>query len=598
MLWALGWIGVLTAALVGLAGFRVVRVVQRVNETRAAIQQAAAAVQRGDIRGGQAALATAERRIIAANTDVHQAPELDVLGLFPIVRQNVHALRSTVDLSLAMVNGGRRVLDAAAPLAGPNGQVQVPLRTGQIPLPVIVRSRREVQDLAAVLPGPSEQPDTRFVVGPLAHIHRRIFAEAAKRKVQFDSVGAGLQLLEDMAGANGPRRYLIAVANTAEMRGSGGMILSYAVLSSQDGKFTLDANGPIDDLLLDQPAPVRGEPADYLTRYADLEPTLRWRNANLSADFTAVGPVLEAMYQKATGKTADGVIQIDPQGLAAILRGIGPVEVPELGVITADNVVAITLNDAYTRFPNRSIRREFLASVAEVVFNKLVTGDYPTLRPLATSLIRVAPGRHILMHTIQEDGQRAAVQLGVDGGLPRPELDQANLTVQNFGGNKLDYYLDSSLEITGSRRPDEPGNVKARITLTNTAPADGTPPYIFGPLLPTFERGEYRGLVTLYLPRGTRLVGSSGGPVIGEPSLSGEEGRSVVSFGVSVKAGEARVVTLELALPSRPKRGYVWEFVPQPRVRPTMLRVDLRTGASPLRANASLDRVVAVGGPS
>ena len=60
------------------------------------------------------------------------------------------------------------------------------------------------------------------------------------RHRQFNKVGPALDLLSDMSGANGPRRYMIAVANEAEMRGTGGMILSYGTLLAQNGKFTLD----------------------------------------------------------------------------------------------------------------------------------------------------------------------------------------------------------------------------------------------------------------------------------------------------------------------------------------------------------------------
>src|SRR5207253_10967895 len=130
-----------------------------------------------------------------------------------------------------------------------------------------------------------------------------------------------LSLLAEMAGANGPRTYLIAVANAAEMRGTGGMILSYGVINSANGRFTLTRFGPIDDLFLASPAPVEPVP-DFVKRFSPFNPTLLWRNVNLSADFTRVGPVLAAM-SKAAGIPVDGAIQIDSMGLSSLLRGIG-----------------------------------------------------------------------------------------------------------------------------------------------------------------------------------------------------------------------------------------------------------------------------------
>ena len=48
----------------------------------------------------------------------------------------------------------------------------------------------------------------------------------------------------------------------------------------------------------------------------------------------------------------DGVMSVDPEGLAALLRLTGGVDVadwPE--TITADNVVDVTLRDAYLKYP-------------------------------------------------------------------------------------------------------------------------------------------------------------------------------------------------------------------------------------------------------
>src|SRR5205814_9941533 len=104
-------------------------------------------------------------------------------------------------------------------------------------------------------------------------------------------------------GANGPRRYLLAVANPAEMRGAGGMILSYGVLTSNAGTFTLGDFGGIDDLLLTTPPDVSklNLPADYLRRWNGREPTLLWRNTTLAPDFRFDAPTMEAMFTAKTG---------------------------------------------------------------------------------------------------------------------------------------------------------------------------------------------------------------------------------------------------------------------------------------------------------
>jgi hypothetical protein len=312
---------------------------------------------------------------------------------------------------------------------------------------------------------------------------------------------------------------------------------------------------------------------------------------------------METMYAAATGQKADGVVQIDSDGLAAILRGVGPIEAPSLGTVTADNAVALTLNEAYVQFPDRSERQDVLRDVARAAFDRLVSGNYPTVRPLADALAASAAGRHIVFHASKPSANQAAQRLAIDGGLPAPDSDFAALTVQNLAGNKLDYYLDTAVTVRGQRQQGRPGIVRATVELNNTAPPNGRPPYIFGPfqpLVPTqgppFRQGEYRGLVSLYLPAGTRLAAYSGGQYIGTPTAASEGGRSVVSFGLSLAAGERRTVDLELELPSRTLDGYQWQFVPTPRVRPTSAVLDLQVGKRRLKTQAELVRTVSVPG--
>jgi hypothetical protein len=402
------------------------------------------------------------------------------------------------------------------------------------------------------------------------------------------SLSAASDLLAALSGANGPRRFMIAVANAAEMRGTGGMILSYGELTSTNGTFTLDRFGGIDEIPLNEavPAPA-GTPADYIKRFADLGPTRNWRNSTLGGDFTFLGPILEAMHKQATSVVADGVLQVDSMGLAAFLRGIGPVDVEGLGQVTADNVVQLTLSDAYNRFPaQRDQRQEVLGDVARAVFRKLVTGDYPSLRTLATSLVAAAAERRIVLHLQRPDEQRSVTSLGVDGALPPIGNDFAMLSVQNLGGNKLDYYLDSDLRIAGDRRPGAVGRVHADVTLTNTAPAGKTsPPYVFGPINKDLKAGQYAGFVTLYLPTGASLTGSSGDLAAGQPGVVTENGRSAVTFPVRIDAAQKIHVGLDLQLPPGRGAGYRFEIVPVSRVRLTTIGIDLARGPgrNPLR---------------
>ncbi len=241
------------------------------------------------------------------------------------------------------------------------------------------------------------------------------------------------------------------------------MILNYGVLEGADGTIDLTDFGRIDELGPVGPVPPELLPADYLARWAGFDARTRFRQANLAGDFTLVAPTLEAMYTSATDRPVDGVIQVDPQGLAAILEAVGPVTVPEVGEVTSETVVALTLNEAYFRFPDVEERSDVLGDVAEAAFRRLVDGDFPSLRPLAESIVEAVDGRHFVMHSATAAVEEAITAFGADGAYPQiDEVDTVALTAQNLAGNKLDYYLDTDLQLTGERPQGQLGTMTAR----------------------------------------------------------------------------------------------------------------------------------------
>ena len=55
--------------------------------------------------------------------------------------------------------------------------------------------------------------------------------------------------MPSMLGANGTRRYLLLVQNNAEIRPTGGIAGSFAILKADKGKLSMGKQGSIQDLL-------------------------------------------------------------------------------------------------------------------------------------------------------------------------------------------------------------------------------------------------------------------------------------------------------------------------------------------------------------
>lgn len=580
----------------GFAAYRIVTVANDLRRARTLIDSAGSDIEQGRLGPARDALAQSEDLLIQATGRLHGQPELDLIEWLPVVGDNLTSLRQSVTVALQLVDGGHQLLDITKPLENAEGKLEVSLHHGAIPLSAVEAAQREAHALATALP--TTEPSRARLIGPVADIQRRVYAEAQRRRQQLDNVTRALSILSDMSGASPPRRYLIAVANTAEMRGAGGMILSYGVLESNNGTFSLGDFGSIDELELDSPVDPAALklPADYLARWAGFEPTQLWRSVTLAPDFKLAAPVMEAMFTKKTGLPVDGVIQIDPAGLAAVLEGTGPVEVPSVGQVTADNVVDLTINRAYIDFPNRDQRQEISSDVAKATFHALIDGDFGSLRPFGTALFNAAAARHLMFFSNAPVTENQVNFFGADGALPEPDArDSAILTVQNVGKNKLDYYVDTSLALTGTRRAGDIGSMTAVVTVANTTPPGVQSEYVTGPPVRGQPYATYKGVVSLYLPSGTTLAGSDGSA--SPPTLITEAGRTLVTYDVDLPAGASSVVTLDLTLVPRPRNDpYQMVVVPIGRVRPTVVAVDidLGDGRRATRAASPLDKETAV----
>ena len=578
-----------------LFAIRVSRIADDLREARRLLRAASSAVEDGRLADARSSIGTAQQLLVSANDALYTSVELDLIDWMPVARQNIEALRDAVGVSLVLADGGRRVLTAAAPLEADDGTLEIPMSSGRLPLDAVTATRAELAALAASLPGADQLESSRFVVGVIDELQQEIIDEVRQRRPRVDNLARALTVLEEMAGGNGSRRYLLAIANTAEMRGSGGMILSYGVLQGADGDFTLGAFGRIDELAVAEPVDPTtvGVPEDYLARWSGFDVMRRWRNATMAADLSVTAPVLGALYEKSTGDTVDGIIQIDPQGLAAILEGIGSVDVAELGRVHSGNVVSLTLNEAYARFPDIDERSDVLGDVAEAVFRRLVNGEYDSIRPLAEALVAAVDGRHIQVHVTRRSVQDQVRFFRAGGALPTPDdLDAFHLTVQNVSANKLDYYVDTSLRLAGERARDRAGRIDATIVVSNRAPPGVVEPrYVFGPFNEQQAAGVYRGVVSLYVPTGTSLEDFSGRRLRGAPIEVSEAGRPVVSFTVDVPAGTSARIDLRLRLAPVGRRPYELVLVPSPRVRPTTVRVDsIRAPDGVLQGEVVLDR--------
>ncbi len=121
-------------------------------------------------------------------------------------------------------------------------------------------------------------------------------------------------LAPEMLGADGPRRYFVALDNPAESTANGGFMGNWAEIVAEDGQLRLQSTGRVRDLRDGGPDPqgrtLVGED-EFVRNYTDSAARL-WGNINFTPDNPTVSRIIAQLYPQSGGSELDGVITVTP----------------------------------------------------------------------------------------------------------------------------------------------------------------------------------------------------------------------------------------------------------------------------------------------
>lgn len=377
------------------------------------------------------------------------------------------------------------------------------------------------------------------------------------------------RLLPPMMGGNEPRRYLLAVQNPAESRGTGGLLGAYAVIEARAGSLSLRELGANSDLRDAKRLPVDLGP-DYLQLYGQ-DPAL-WRNSNLSPHFPYAAAIWLALWKRQSKEQLDGVIAIDPILMGYLVGAMGGVTLDDGTKLNGDDTADFVMRDIYERFPayrDSAERDKLLTGLGATVLRKLLSGAGDP-RQLAEALARAVDEGRMRVYSTRIREQSELVDSAIGGTLADDRSPGLLVAVNNGAANKLDYYLDRAVLWELGPCADGYRRSRVTVTLTNRAPRDGLPRYVLGNRdVPrggvALPPGTNRLLVYVYSTPGARVTGAELDGVSLPLVLDKELGRSVQGFTVDLGAGERRVAVLDLTEPALTGRPRLQE---QPLVRP------------------------------
>jgi hypothetical protein len=365
---------------------------------------------------------------------------------------------------------------------------------------------------------------------PLDRVRDRALAELQPVQQAMNSLSNIAPVLPNALGADGVKRYLIAIGNQAEMRASGGAPLSLIMIEFEDGRISI---------------PIKGQTSTQL--FPPINADIRWFGPALNPFFaqnprdnpfvvTNTHPNFlysaQEMAQAWSGEwdnpsypKVDGVVAMDLTAIAAVLSATGPVQSSVYGEVTADQIGTILLVDAYANFGQEQaqLRQDANQALLDELLTRVLSGS--DLVSAAQAIVSTAPGRHFQVWMRDSVLEQLVVDANVAGVVSDPATgDWSAMYTQNGNQSKVDVFQQRNVLVRVNLGADGSAQVNQQLTITNATPADRPegPPERVG-----YETMWLRNAYIMYVPdaaqeyRADYPVGFTVRPFRGHKQLGG-----------------------------------------------------------------------------
>ena len=447
---------------------------------------------------------------------------------------------------------------------------------GRFDLTPILEARDGMEAVQTVIDTALERThaiDTTETLGPVNVAVEQLDAGLSQVDGLLTTAAPMLEILPDLLGAEGQRRYLLAFQNNAEVRSLGGNAASLALITVDDGAIDIaqqatsgdfGRNDPVLDLGTTQSVYTNNLPDGVLNGYM--------QDMAMVPDFPTMGALARAWWARDIGGDVDAVASFDPIALSYLLAATGPVTLDTGDVLTGENAVQMLLSEVYARYPDPVDQDAFFSSAARKIFDvvKSGAGDPDLLLPAV--LRSVEEGRLMLWSTREEE-QAVLATTPLAGVLP-PANDKSTTVGVYFNdhsSSKLSYYLRAAVDVVAECTADG-------VTTTTTVAVSSVVPPNWQDL-PSYVLSTYYGPMMRLEIAALGPIGSSAAGF--DPRDSGAElvnaatdkGRIVMRSALTLQPGETKTMTFVTTTPAG-------AFGPlELRTTPMVAPVDSKVGA-------------------
>jgi Protein of unknown function (DUF4012) len=555
---------------------------------------------RRDLEQGREALSRGKRALLAGKLDAARDEFAHAVDVFHTARGGsrsiglavagwIPLLGDTADAVLAIADAGFKTADAASGIAEAMGELPgglgalAPSADG-IPVDRLTglteatgRADRLTREALANL----RAAPTGFVLSPVASAKTDAEDQLAALQRQLHAGSLVLQGLPSFLGTDRPRHYFFGASNPAELRGTGGLIGAYSILTVDAGRLSFSDFRPVQSLPRLDVADVPSPSPEYSKNFDFyLTPKAYWLNLNMTPDFPLAAEAIWLAYRSATGQTLDGVMVADPFALKALMHVTAPVTVGQTGIkVTEGNIVPFVANKAYALFFHSSEERKLvLGGVAQAVVHGFLQQRGDDLARLRALLDAFSNG-HVKAWSKNPSMEAGLALSSVGGAFDPSGTDVISLVTNSASGTKLDFYQQRSITYDIQLGPGGTATAAFRVDLLNDSPTSGYPEYVIGPFRHfSSQPGENLAVVDLYCDAGCVLQGATRNGDAVALDRHEQEGYPFFEDYVRTPSGDTATIDAKLLLTQawegdETGGAYELSFVGQTTIRPTVLKV-------------------------
>lgn len=440
------------------------------------LSKAADALTSGDYALGQSEFEQAQRSsdLVESSAGTWQ---LNVIGAVPGFTVSVDNWRALTGATTNISNSTGELITLYGDLSGDAGGQNIfsdgavdLVRLQQLP-PRVASAKDQLDQSVELLQSVSA---TTVFASPLDRVRDLALREMQPVQQAVNALNSIAPVLPDALGANGAKRYLVAIGNQAEMRAAGGAPLTLVMVEMDNGRISIPIKGQTSTQLF----PPLNAPVNWfgpaLNPFFAGNPRLSpFVVTNTHPNLVFSGREMAAAWEGGGYPSVDGVVTVDLTAIAAVLEATGPVQSEVFGEVNGEKLGQILLVDAYADFGQEDavVRQEANQKLLDDLLVRLLSGS--DLVSAAQAMASTAPGRHFQLWMRDPVLEQLALDSGSAGFVDSPETgDWSAVYTQNGNQSKVDVFQQRNVLVTANLQEDGSAKITQQVTITNATPAD------------------------------------------------------------------------------------------------------------------------------